>query len=440
MTENQSVLRHVPIRNVLDHYKTMNMQRYPSELCDLFRKHAPLLNRHAPEGSGTTLFYHYLLHGFRETELRILMVMDQDDDNQQYHFTCTKVLLGSYLNGNHKIVVATHETWENQHTFFDVIVFDHSADRFQSPEDMETMLFEKQMKAMAWLKQYGIVCFEGYNKNVSHYVYGTLCCVNLYPSHYEQHVSTLHDKSETLMTICKKLTPSATSPWERSEMHDNEKRDDVLVLITSSVTSKGNSNVFAENTRFRQLIHSIRSVYRNIPNAYVVVSETSRLSDNRLQQLREENVKEMVMFGHLDGVAKSLAEAIVLDNVVRHYFPAHEQQQQQQHKTFSAFCKLSGRYVLLDTAFVYTHPDRFMCKRMRPKEVMTRFFQIPLRGIATFQHALTKILACPKFQDNKIDIEHALGEHNPQMDEESTKWILLGVAGFYATVCQMIVE
>lgn len=416
----------------MDHYRIMTMHRYPSELCKLFAQYAPELNRHAGEGgSGATLLYHYIFHGFREaTSFRLLLVTDRE-------VTMVRRIFLTYFYAPDKVDVMTHDAYaaafaleEHHANQYDMIIFDHSAPHFAEPAHMERTLYEVQVRALRMLKVGGIVCFEGYPQESGHHVYSTLSSFYLEATHYEQHVFIPHLlPTGRIITLCRKKRADDPYTFRPSERLSSKAHGDIFVLVTSSIKSVGNNTVFSEATRFRQLLHSIRSVYRKIPNAYVVVSETAELTPEQLALLEREHVYELRIYPGLEGVAKSMAEALVLDSVVS----------TMDRSRFQAFCKLSGRYLLLD-AFEPYDPDVIRCKRLRDGDVMTRFFSIPAHHVGALERALKNNLQDPEFREGNVDIEHALGRYFPEMNEAALQCGVLGVGGFYAGNCHLVIE
>lgn len=430
----KSILQNTFLNAILDHYRTLIMHRYPSELCNLFSKFLPEEGRHSGDESlrCSTLFYHFLLHGYRDSKkLRVLHVITNDS-----HVVMTQRIMMTYLHGQEKTRVMTWGAFkENYNTIptnsFDLIIFDCGHPSFSVHENMEFTLYNVQLISMTLLKVGGIVCFEGFRYNVGHFVYSTLTPFFLYPQSFEQHIFSpfLANPKAWIMSICRKkmnfLPWLATLPCYKPDDHHKK-----LVLITSSIKSLGNNTIVSEATRLRQLIHTIRSVKRNIPNVIMYVSETSEITLDQRQKIIEEGVKDIVVYSEFEGLKKSYSESLVLHKFIYEHLNSDE---------YDSFIKISGRYLLLDNmpAFDYS---KVVCKRLHDNEIMTRFFNIPKEHFDKLKYAFDQIIIDNDIINTKCDIEHALGRYFPELDDAAKKYDYLGVVGFYATNCQMIVE
>jgi hypothetical protein len=155
------------------------------------------------------------------------------------------------------------------------------------------------------------------------------------------------------------------------------------------------------------------------------------LSPEHLATLGENGVDELQTFKGLEGVPKSYCEALVLRKVFKEVI--------ETRPVFDSLIKLSGRYFLTDDFPTYD-PTKIICKRMRPQEVMTRFFSIPRSFYSRFAEVLEAVANRPEVQAKEMDIEHGIGQACPEMDEAAATRHSLGIAGFYATNGQMLVE
>ena len=431
----KSILQNTFLNAILDHYRTLIMHRYPSELCGLFAKFLPEERRHSGDETlrSSTLFYHFLLHGYRDCKnLRVLQVISNDTS-----VVMTQRIMMTYLHSQEKTRVMTWGAFkENYSTIpmnsFDLIIFDCGHPSFSVQENMEYTLFNVQLISMTLLKVGGIVCFEGFRYNVGHYIYSTLTPYYLYPQSFEQHVFSpfLANPKAWIMSICRKkvnfLPWLATLPCYKPDDHHKK-----LVLITSSIKSIGNNTIVSEATRLRQLIHTIRSVKRNIPNVTMYVSETSEIKEEQRQKILDEGVTDIVVYSEFEGLKKSYSESLVLHKFL------HEQLHEACN--YDSFIKVSGRYLLLDNmpAFDYSKP---ICKRLHDGEIMTRFFNIPKDQFDKLKNAFDRIIVDDGIVNTKCDIEHAFGRYFPELNDAAKNYDYLGVVGFYATNCQMIVE
>jgi hypothetical protein len=451
MSSSSSIIASVPIGCVLDHYRTMLMHRYPSELCEMFQRELPEANRHAPGGTGASLLYHYILHGSRDYDMKVLDVRTKVSELVM----CMRIWL-TYLHSDEKVHVMTRDAFSAHHETldtcsYDLAVFDTAY--MSEVSQMELMLYTTFLHAWRLLRVGGVMVFEGIPVNLSHHVFSTMSMLYLFQHRgvYEMYTfcpNTFTDKPVQFIVLRKRTNESLGFPMQRPLLPPNYLPHSfqvqkspmahgscTLVVVTSSYKSVGNNNVFTEEARFRQLVESIRTVRVHIPNPYILVAEINKLGDHHVQYLREEGVNEVNVFHHLVGVPKSAAEGAMLLSVCRTYL----MQKQNGRPDFAAMCKLSGRYVLLDN-FPGYDPTKIMCKRMRPKEIMTRFFSIPASFYARFCAGMEEILQMGDFVNHQLDIEHALGLAFPEMDTASVMYPTIGVGGFYAPTCQVVVE
>jgi hypothetical protein len=431
----KSVLSNTFLPALMDHYRTMIMHRYPSELCKLFQQYLPEEGRHSGDESlrCSTLFYHYLIHGYRNAKsLRVLQIVP----NENSLIMIQRIML-TYLHGPEKTRVMTWGAFKEnyaklENNSFDLIIFDCGHPTFSSQENMEHTLFNVQLIALYLLKLGGIVAFEGFRYNVGHYLYGTLNTFYLYPQYFEQYVFSpfLSTPAAWVMSICRKKQNYL--PWIKAiscyKPDDSLKK---LVLVTSSIKSVGNNNVISEATRLRQLIHSIRSVRRNIPNAIIVVSETSELSDDQRLKIEEEDIKYIRIFKEFEGFKKSYCESLVIQKIISEFLT--------ESCEYDSFIKLSGRYLLLDNMPTFDY-SKIICKRLHDRDIMSRFFNIPKDQFPRFKEVMDTIINDEDVINTRCDIEHGLGRYYPEMNEAANNYDYIGCVGFYATNLQMIVE
>ncbi len=420
-----SVLQYVPLDAIIDHYRTMIMHRYPSELCGVFKKVVPEMNRHAPDGTCATLLYHYILNHYRQTDnLRILSIVEQTQEKAieiQRIFT-------AYLYGSDKSVIVSYPTFD-EHPFdeqsFDLIIFECYQKR-----DFD-YLFECQEKAFTLLKKGGFVCFEGLPPNACDRVFSTWSPYYLYPDVYQQRIFTPFAlvKNPIFIGICQKK--SNICPWEWKPLLPSTNEPYNFVHITSAVRSIGNNTVFSERNRFRQLLFSIRSVVKKIPNPYIVVSDIHEFTNDQIILLKHEHVQEIYTFSDLEGVHKSIAEANVLMRVLGQTF--------NKNLNFGSYTKLSGRYLLLEHMNSFD-PTRITCKRLRPNEVMTRYFSFPWNLTQRLHEVLTIMIDDTRFKNEEIDIEHMFGELFNELNDAAVSTEILGIGGFITGNCQVVHE
>jgi hypothetical protein len=442
--DEHSILKSVSFEYITQHYQNMVMHRYPSELCDLFKHVFPEGKRHADKarvdvGNGATLFYHYLMHGFRNYGVRVLDVVESES-----HVHPTRLVWNTYLQNIETTQVKTYAEFLASNIparSLDVAIFN-----MYNPARSELNSIENVYRIISHvihlLKPSGYMFFEGLSLESVHYITATVSNLYMYPNMCRPFIFSPLGTTRTSYAMVgirrvfegdyNVLTPGMYPlvPVPRGMKSSPHK---TFVLVTSAMKSVGNSNIFSEDTRFRQLLHSVRTVHQHIPNAHVCVSEITELSAEQLSVLGENGVDELQTFKGLEGVPKSFCEALVLRKIFKEVVETRSDQ------NFESLIKLSGRYFLTDDFPTYD-PTEIICKRMRPQEVMTRFFSIPKSFFGRFVEVLETVANRPEVQAKEMDIEHGIGQACPEMDEAAATRPRLGVAGFYATNGQMLVE
>lgn len=444
--DTHSILKGVSFDYITNHYQNMVMHRYPSELCDLFKHVFPLGKRHADkaridEGHGATLFYHYLIHGFRNYGVRVLDVVESES-----HVHPTRLVWNTYLQDVNITKVMTYADFLSESCSIPVRSLDLAIFSMYDPARSEMNSIEQVFRIIAHaihlVKPSGFLFIEGIAPESVHYLTAAVSNLYLYPkmcrpfvfsplgstktSYYNVGIQRVFEGDYNV------LTPGMYPLTPVPRLLSTTSTKKTFVLVTSAMKSIGNSNIFSEDTRFRQLLHSVRTVHQHIPNAHVCMSELSELSPEQMSVLGDNGVDELQTFKGLEGVPKSFCEALVLRKVFTEVI-------QRRADEFDSVIKLSGRYFLTDDFKTYD-PTQIICKRMRPQEVMTRFFSIPKSLFGRFVEVLDTVAERPEVQSKEMDIEHAIGQACPEMDEASMKWPRLGIAGFYATNGQMLVE
>ncbi len=436
-----SILKNVSIRYALDHYRNLVMSRYPSELDDLMKSVMPDSKRHARKESdfanGAMLFYHYIMHGFRSNGLKIMNVVERDLERIPTHRVWMTYLqlpmedIDICLYGDITTRVKPHR--------HDAIIFNHYDPERSSEEHIEN-IYQYILFALQGVKPYGFVAIEGIPPSSIHYLHSVIGYLYLYPEMCEVNtVVPLASSGESTYTVfVRRMFTESVVPEHCLPLFGPmmplvvPEQGSVMVLVTSAVKSKNNSNIVPERTRWRQLLHSIRTVRSKIPNAYVVVTEVSHLEDKQIEELSLNGVNEVRVFASLEGVPKSYCESIVMKQIYSDFLLRPD-------NDFTCAIKLSGRY-FLTPEYEFNRPDEVVCKRMRPQEVMTRYIQIPRRLFGKYVDVLNQVVEMPEVQKAEMDIEHALGRTFPEMDEAAASIRVLNVGGFYATNGQMLVE
>lgn len=437
-----SILRDVSIRYATDHFRHLVMSRYPSELDDLMRSVAPESRRCTDKvkyekGNGALLLYHYLMHGFRSNGLKILNVIEDESERVVTHRVWMTYL---QLPAEEVDVCAYEElTSRVKPNHFDAILFNHYQPERSSEEHIEN-IYQYILFSLSALKPYGFVAIEGIPPSHVHHLHAVISVLYMYPELCQVDVLVPLQSSDTstYTVVVRRMFEGSvpeTSACLFGPVHGipvPPGTQKSLVLVTSAFKSTNNSNIVPPRTRWRQLLHSIRTVRAKIPNAHIVVTDVSALDETQMHDLRVNTVNEVRVFAQLEGVSKSYCESIVMYRVFQDFLS-------RTGSEFACAIKLSGRY-FLTPEFTFKNLSEVVCKRMRPQEVMTRYIQIPQCLFDKYVDVLKTVTEMPEVQRAEMDIEHALGRTFPEMDAAGERTRKIDVAGFYATNGQMLVE
>lgn len=441
-TPEPSILRDVSIRYATDHYRHLVMSRYPSELDDLMRSVVPQSKRctdkvEFDKGNGALLLYHFLMHGFRSDGLKIMNVVEEEHERIVTH----RVWMTYLQLPAEEVEVCTYEEIQRcaKPHFYDAILFNHYDPERSSEAHIEN-IFQYILFALQSVKPYGFVTIEGIPASHVHHLHSVIGNLYMYPELCQVDVIVPLQSSDksTYIVVVRRMYETDSIPESCAPLFGPvpvlsvPDCPPVLVLVTSAFKSTNNSNIVPERTRWRQLLHTIRTVRKKILNAHVVVTDVSTLNETQVHDLQTNGVNEVRVFAQLEGVPKSYCESIVMYRVFRDFLLRPD-------NTFACAIKLSGRY-FLTPRFSFHDTNEVVCKRMRPREVMTRYIQIPRRLFEKYISVLQTVTEMPEVQKAEMDIEHALGRTFPEMDEAGERIRKINVAGFYATNGQMLVE
>ena len=401
-----SVLAGVCVDYILDHIRNMEMVRFPTEFDALFGEAFP--HRCVTDGSGAMQMYYYILHGFLSADLSI---MDDAIGSEELWKRC---LPRATLHSADSDMII--------HNFYD----EHLV---SEPNKLEC-LYERVLAALCKLKRGGFGFIEGIASNRVNYLHTTMSSLYLHPELCRIRIFASKPGGRWTVVVqkCFDVLPQTCeylfAPVAKLQSPDEPS---VLVLVTSAVKSKGNTTIFSERTRFRQLQLSIRSALQKIPNAFLVVSDVSRLDED---VLRREGVDAVVVHEELEGMPKSLCESLMMSSVFKRYI-------RDPTNPFGAVVKLSGRYVLTQN-FVNYDPRVVTCKQTHTGRVMTRFLSVPRDLFGRFCDSLDVVCRLPELEQSTGDIEGVLGTYFRELVGSNVE--ALGVSGFFAVQGQLVVE
>lgn len=357
----------------------------------------------------------------------LCIVQDVDKYNFFRHF---------YGSENVTIHVVRDSTMATVHSAFipetaDIIIYE------MDNEQDEEYLFSVQSSCMRILKRGGIFICENLKANITSSTrfvnfFAALSDFMIHTKYFEQqYLTKVTDPCGDCLAICKKLTSSSTLPWDRIPFYTSPIHPFVLVHITSSMRCTGDKSysLFRESSRQRQLVFTIRSVVRKIQNPFIVLTETHELSDEMTERLRQEGVREFRSFPETQNLFKSVSEAVFIESVSKEFLT--------NECMFESYCKLSGRYYILDH-FIGISSDEIVCKKSIDNTVQTRFFSIPKRFFGRFKESIETARNDPRLGVSH-DIEHLLSQTFPEF-QDAPNHEKIGVGGFLAGTCQVVYD
>lgn len=180
-----------------------------------------------------------------------------------------------------------------------------------------------------------------------------------------------------------------------------------LVVITSVVNpSPLSQNVFTPKQRFEQLLDSVRSVRAKIPDAFIVIVEGSRYTNEQYLALEQAGANH-VFFTHphdkLRGESLSLYA----------FFKSDTFEKIRTTSQLLSINKLSGRYRLLDDFRFHYDGEMCVCKIIQPQDsysgqamLLTRFYSLPAKYLDDYIEGLRK---CCEYIH--INMEHSFYLH-----------------------------
>lgn len=185
---------------------------------------------------------------------------------------------------------------------------------------------------------------------------------------------------------------------------DSEK---INLVIVTSVTYPFHSSIYSPNERLNQLTDlTIKSVYKKIPNPYIVVLEGSRLTKGDITKLKDSKIHNLLYYD-ISNLHKSIGEAtLILNYLNSDYF-----NQLKNEKNILTISKISGRYFLTENHNFANCPlDKVLIKKKDNNTWSnqgicdTRYYRFPFSYVNQFQKNLSEML------NNKglyIDLEHS---------------------------------
>lgn len=201
-----------------------------------------------------------------------------------------------------------------------------------------------------------------------------------------------------------------------------------LFYITCAVMPESDKTCFSREKRMEQILKSIVSVRKMVPDSFVVLLEIGSASEDERRYL--DSLVDLYMSIPVSGLSKSLGEATMMNE-----FFLSQWFMQNKHR-FKTFSKLSGRYFLTDKYDFSRHSHEKNIIKFRwvhPGEGVfeTRHFRIPSSNIDKFIKNLENVVNVHPYIFKHIDIEHIffLFDFFPSCETIHAKKI--DVAGWY---------
>ena len=201
-----------------------------------------------------------------------------------------------------------------------------------------------------------------------------------------------------------------------------------LVYITCAVKPTIETSAFPTHIRIQQILLSIQSVRKKVPNSFIVLLETGSASDEEKDFLQSHVDHYMII--PATSLVKSKGEATLIHG----FFTSSWFQENRQR--FQTFSKLSGRYFLTDKYDFTKYPTEKVFIKFRWAEkgeglFETRYYRIPASKINDFISKLDLVLTTHPYIFKHTDIEHIYFLFNFFPLEETIHNQPIGLAGWY---------
>ena len=181
-----------------------------------------------------------------------------------------------------------------------------------------------------------------------------------------------------------------------------------LVLITSVLKPKIEKNVYTEEQRFSQLLETIMSVKKKIPNYYIVIIEGTPYSEYQKKIILKMGCN--IFYVNVDNFNKQFGEVFLLRTFVLSDFFENL----KKNIKILSINKISGRYTLNKNFVFYYDDETCVCKIINPSDsyskkglILTRYYSIPFKYLNNYVEGLTKCL-----KQIFINIEHSFYLYN----------------------------
>jgi hypothetical protein len=180
-----------------------------------------------------------------------------------------------------------------------------------------------------------------------------------------------------------------------------------LVLITSVIRPVNSESIYSENERFSQLLMSINSVRKKIPNSYIIVLEGSSYAEHMPYYIL--NFGANIFYFDVTHLDKQYGES----NLINGFFSS-DIFNKLKNKNILSITKLSGRYYLNNEFKFCFDNETCICSIVNPENswskygiINTRYYSIPYKYCDNFINGIKR---CCK--EIFIDIEHSFYLYN----------------------------
>jgi hypothetical protein len=209
---------------------------------------------------------------------------------------------------------------------------------------------------------------------------------------------------------------------------DTLKENRNLFYITCAVKPTTETSAFPTHIRIQQILLSIQSVRKKVPNSFIVLLETGSASDEEKNFLQSQVDHYMTISATT--LVKSKGEATLIHG----FFTSSWFKENQQR--FQTFSKLSGRYFLTDAYDFSKYPIDKVFIKFRWAEkgeglFETRYYRIPASKINDFITKLNLVVNTHPYIFKHTDIEHAYFLFNFFPLEDTIHDQPIGLAGWY---------
>lgn len=209
-----------------------------------------------------------------------------------------------------------------------------------------------------------------------------------------------------------------------------------LVILTCAVFIKDNT-VFPTEVRIQQILMSIQSIRRKVPDSYIVLLEIGSIGNDLVEYLTL-HVDEYICMNvaHLN---KNQGEAIMMYNYLS------SDSFREKSADFATLNKLSGRYFLSDEfdfqrVSIETPWIKYRIGDRNEGIFETRYFRMPLSYVPYFYQKYDEFMKNNYQMLDYDDVEHIYAHQGFIRVEDTVHTVQIGVAGWVSGSGNFIVD